>query len=68
MSPPKSTIRGVVCERGEQGAVRRHKKADRYALARQVALSMSLAQVEGKRPKVLALATACVRLCTPSLP
>jgi hypothetical protein len=54
-----------------------NKKASCFALARQVLLSLFGTdagfrhlgdQAEGKIPKALALATACVRLWTPSFP
>ena len=54
-----------------------NKKAGRYSLARQISLALFAAkagfrhpgdQVEGKTPKALARATACVRLWASSLP
>jgi hypothetical protein len=77
VSSPESVIQGVNCRLGGLWDVPRgNKKAGRFLLGRQVSLSLGTAnagfmrpgdQMEGKIPKALALATACVRLWTPSL-
>jgi hypothetical protein len=69
-SSPESVIQGVNCRLEHRGICQ--GAAKRRAAFRQPARFCSHGvardQVEGKIPKARALATACVRLLTPSFP
>jgi hypothetical protein len=70
VSYPESVIQGVIVGLEHDGICQgaRKKRAAIHWPARFCCLGVSRDQVEGKIPKALALATACVRLLTPSLP
>jgi len=67
VSSPERVTQGVNPSRGAQSALPGGtKKTGSFAPARQVLLCTCTAQVEGRTPRALALATARVRLWAPS--
>jgi hypothetical protein len=69
VSSPERVVQGVICELGASGDVPGDTKNGPLSAGPPgFVVCAADDQVEGKMPKALTLATACVRLWTPSLP